>query len=227
MGDSRPKDTRGVPYDLLAIQGADHWYTVGAQRVACAARVRVDRTSGHVTVEKLTLVIDAGTIIHPDSAAAQVEGAALWGLSVALYEGSEFVNGQPKNTNLDTYTLLRMGGVPDVEIEFLPSTETPVGLGRRPRSRPPSETRSLSPRAHAFAICQSVLKPCEKRSRIGVDCERSCPFTHSKARSAYRMACRASEIKPMPAGDNLSRLARLVAETIPFLIRAMTAGLDR
>jgi CO/xanthine dehydrogenase Mo-binding subunit len=235
-----PKDARGVPYDLFAIQGADHWYTVGAQRVralrndladrsfrpgwlrsvgsgwvnwavesfmdeaahaagidpvafrlqlldgagrnsgsapnaaggahrqaavlarvaekagwgrampkdvglgfastfgqertmptwvACAARVRVDRTSGHVTVEKLTLVIDAGTIIHPDSAAAQVEGAALWGLSMALYEGSEFVKGQPKNTNLDTYTLLRMGGVPEVEIEFLPSTETPVGLG--------------------------------------------------------------------------------------------------
>jgi CO/xanthine dehydrogenase Mo-binding subunit len=39
------------------------------------------------------------------------------------------VNGQPKDTNLDTYTLLRMGDVPEVEIEFLPSTEMPVGLG--------------------------------------------------------------------------------------------------
>ncbi len=97
--------------------------------VACAARVRVDRTNGHVTVEKLTLVIDAGTIIHPDSAEAQVEGAALWGLSMALHEGSEFVNGQPKDTNLDTYSLLRMADVPEVEVEFLPSTEAPVGLG--------------------------------------------------------------------------------------------------
>ena len=97
--------------------------------VACVARVRVDRASGSVTVEKLTIVIDAGTIIHPDSALAQVEGAALWGLSVALHEGTEIVNGQPKDTNLNTYTLLRMGGVPDVEIEFVPSTETPVGLG--------------------------------------------------------------------------------------------------
>jgi len=97
--------------------------------VACVARVRVDRTSGRVTVEKLTLVVDAGTIIQPDGAAAQVEGAALWGLSMALHEGSEFVDGQPKDTNLDTYTLLRMGDVPEVEIEFLPSTATPVGLG--------------------------------------------------------------------------------------------------
>jgi CO/xanthine dehydrogenase Mo-binding subunit len=96
---------------------------------ACAARVRVNRTNGHVTVEKLSLVIDAGTVIHPNSAEAQVEGAALWGLSMALREGSEFVKGQPKDTNLDTYALLRMGDVPDVEVEFLPSTEAPVGLG--------------------------------------------------------------------------------------------------
>ncbi len=48
---------------------------------------------------------------------------------MALHEGSEFVNGQPKDTNLDTYTMLRMGDLPELEIEFLPSTETPVGLG--------------------------------------------------------------------------------------------------
>jgi isoquinoline 1-oxidoreductase subunit beta len=97
--------------------------------IACAARVRVDRANGQVFVEKLTLVVDAGTIIHPDGAAAQVEGCALWGLSMALHEGTEFVNGQPKDTNLDTYTLLRMGDVPELEVEFVPSTEVPVGLG--------------------------------------------------------------------------------------------------
>jgi CO/xanthine dehydrogenase Mo-binding subunit len=52
--------------------------------------VRVDRRSGAVTVEKLTPVIDAGTLVHPDGALAQVEGSALWGLSMTLYEGTEF-----------------------------------------------------------------------------------------------------------------------------------------
>ena len=238
--DLMPKDSRGTPYDLWAISGADHWYTVGAQRVralqndlsertlrsgylrsvsagwtnwavesfmdeaahdagidpvafrlslldgtgrnsgsapnsvggarrqaaaltrcaqkvgwggampkdtglgiastfgqernmptwmACAARVRVNRTNGRVTVEKLTLVIDAGTIIHPDSAKAQVEGAALWGMALALFEGTEFVKGQPRDTNLNSYRVLRMGDVPELEIEFLPSAEAPVGLG--------------------------------------------------------------------------------------------------
>jgi len=75
------------------------------------------------------MVIDAGTIIQPDSAQAQAEGAALWGMSMALFEGSEIVNGQAKDTNLNTYMPLRMGDMPDMEIEFLPSTEMPVGLG--------------------------------------------------------------------------------------------------
>jgi CO/xanthine dehydrogenase Mo-binding subunit len=97
--------------------------------VACVARVRVDRASGHVIVEKLTLVVDAGTVVHPDGAMAQIEGASLWGLSMALHEGSEFVNGLPKDSNLDTYTPLRMGDVPEIQVELMPSEEPPVGLG--------------------------------------------------------------------------------------------------
>jgi len=96
---------------------------------ACVARVRVDRRSGRVKLEKLTIVVDAGTIVDPDGALAQVEGSSLWGASLALHEGSEFVNGQVKDKNFDTYTPLRMGDVPEMEIEFIQSTEVPVGLG--------------------------------------------------------------------------------------------------
>lgn len=97
--------------------------------VTCVARVKVDRTTGVVKVEKLFLVADAGTIVHPDGAMAQMEGAALWGLSMALHEGTQFENGQVRDTNLNTYTPLRMGDVPDMQIEFIASTETAVGLG--------------------------------------------------------------------------------------------------
>jgi isoquinoline 1-oxidoreductase beta subunit len=96
---------------------------------ACVARVRVNPGNGVVRVEKLTIVIDAGTIVHPDGALAQVEGAALWGLSMALHEGTEFAHGQVKDTNLDTYTPLRIGDVPELDIEFVDSAEAPVGLG--------------------------------------------------------------------------------------------------
>jgi CO/xanthine dehydrogenase Mo-binding subunit len=96
---------------------------------ACVARVRVDRKSGVVKLEKLTIVVDAGTVVDPDGALAQAEGASLWGVSLALHEGSEFVNGQVKDKNLDTYTPLRMGDVPEMDVEFMASTEPPVGLG--------------------------------------------------------------------------------------------------
>jgi isoquinoline 1-oxidoreductase beta subunit len=97
--------------------------------IACVARVAVNTGSGVVRVERLTIVVDAGTIVDPDSALAQVEGGALWGLSMALHEGSEFVKGQVKDLNLDTYGPLRIGDVPEIDIEFVDSTEVPTGLG--------------------------------------------------------------------------------------------------
>jgi CO/xanthine dehydrogenase Mo-binding subunit len=97
--------------------------------ISCAARVRVDRASGAVTVEKLTLVVDAGTIVDPDGARAQLEGSTLWGVSMALHEGTEFVNGQVKDTNLDGYTPLRIADVPELDISFVDSADPPRGLG--------------------------------------------------------------------------------------------------
>lgn len=96
---------------------------------ACVAQVRVDRESGKVTLQKLTLVTDAGTVVHPDGARAQVEGAALWGASMALHEGTLIEDGQVQARNLNTYTPLRMRDVPEIVSEFVDSTELAVGLG--------------------------------------------------------------------------------------------------
>lgn len=165
-GDAQPKDTGlGIATTFGQERDMPTW-------VACAARVNVDRSNGFVTVEKLILVVDAGTIVHPDGALAQVQGAALWGLSMALHEGSAFVKGQPKDTNLDTYTPLRMGDVPEMEVEFVPSTQVPVGLGEPattvvgPAIRQ-SATRSSPHRAPASVICQSARTPCTKHSTRG------------------------------------------------------------
>jgi CO/xanthine dehydrogenase Mo-binding subunit len=122
-GAPMPKDTGlGVATSFGQERAMPTW-------VACVARVRVDRRRGAVAVEKLTIVVDAGTIVHPDGALAQVEGGALWGLSMALYEGTKFVKGQVKDTNFDSYTPLRIGDVPELDIEFIDSAEAPVGLG--------------------------------------------------------------------------------------------------
>lgn len=97
--------------------------------VACVARVNVDKGSGKVKVEKLTLVADAGTIVDPDGALAQMQGASLWGLSLALHEGTEFEDGNVKARNLGAYTPLRIADTPELDITFVDSAEVPVGLG--------------------------------------------------------------------------------------------------
>jgi CO/xanthine dehydrogenase Mo-binding subunit len=97
--------------------------------VACVAKVKVDRASGAVTVNDLYLELDCGTVIHPDGAMAQAEGSMLWGLSMALYEGTRIENGQVANRNLDTYSPLRLSNTPKLHIDFVDSTEFPVGLG--------------------------------------------------------------------------------------------------
>ena len=95
--------------------------------VACVARVRVDRVTGFVTV-KLTIVADAGTVVDPDGANAQIEGAALWGLSMALHEGTAFEKGQVRvpiwiPTCRCASVTCGHGG------RFVDGTEAPVGLG--------------------------------------------------------------------------------------------------
>lgn len=97
--------------------------------MGCVAQVKVNRQTGLVTLEKLTVVVDAGTIIHPDGALTQVQSSVLWGVSMALHEGTQFAAGQVLDTNLDTYTPLRMGDVPELDIEFIDSVEAPTGLG--------------------------------------------------------------------------------------------------
>ena len=138
---------------------------------ACAARVRVNRTNGHVTVEKLSLVIDAGTVIHPNSAEAQVEGAALWGLSMALHEGSEFVKGQRR---IQTWTRILCCAWETYRTSRWSSCQVrkhQLGLvNRRPRRfRPRLEMPSSLPRARAYVIFQFGRKRCWQRSRLEID----------------------------------------------------------
>ena len=120
------KTTDQVNLEKFHVPGARLYMAVWA---TLQVSQRGYRQSGDVKVEKLTIVTDAGTIVDSDSAYVQTRGAALWGMSMALYEGTELESGQVKDTNLDTYTLLRMGDMPKLDIELANSIEVPVGLG--------------------------------------------------------------------------------------------------
>ena len=96
---------------------------------AAAVKLAVDPDTGEVDVQKMWLAFDCGTVVDPDGARAQCEGAALWGLSMALHEGTRIENGNVIDLNLGAYTPLRLADVPELEIDFVESIEVPVGLG--------------------------------------------------------------------------------------------------
>ncbi|MDN5002939.1 molybdopterin cofactor-binding domain-containing protein [Bradyrhizobium sp. GCM10027634] len=99
-----------------------------ASWTACVAHVAVAPT-GEVTVKKLTVATDVGTQVHPDNIRAQVEGAALWGLSLALYEKATLKNGGIEQTNFDSYTPLRMSQMPEVAVAVIANGEKATGVG--------------------------------------------------------------------------------------------------
>ncbi|UPJ49679.1 xanthine dehydrogenase family protein molybdopterin-binding subunit [Bradyrhizobium sp. 200] len=99
-----------------------------ASWTACVAHVAVS-PSGEVKVKKLTVATDVGMQVHPDNIRAQVEGAALWGLSLAMYEKATLKDGGIEQTNFDTYTPLRMSQTPEVAVNVIANGEKPTGVG--------------------------------------------------------------------------------------------------
>jgi isoquinoline 1-oxidoreductase subunit beta len=99
-----------------------------ASWTACVAHVAVS-PSGEVKVRKLTVATDVGTQVHPDNIRAQVEGAALWGLSLAMYEKATLKDGGIEQTNFDSYTPLRMSQVPEVAVSVIANGEKATGVG--------------------------------------------------------------------------------------------------
>jgi isoquinoline 1-oxidoreductase subunit beta len=86
-------------------------------------------SSGEVKVKKLAVATDVGTQVHPDNIRAQVEGAALWGLSLALYEKAALANGGIEHTNFDSYTPLGMSQMPEVAVAVIANGEHATGVG--------------------------------------------------------------------------------------------------
>lgn len=96
---------------------------------ACAAQVEVNPANGEFKVNRLTLAMDLGTVVNPDGVKAQIEGSALWGMSLALFEKAPLENGALQVTNFDGYTPLRMSQMPDLDISIIANNDPPSGCG--------------------------------------------------------------------------------------------------
>jgi isoquinoline 1-oxidoreductase beta subunit len=63
---------------------------------------------------------------------AQVEGGIVFGLSAALKGEITLDGGRVQQSNFDTYPVLRINEMPQVEVHIVPSTASPGGMGEPP-----------------------------------------------------------------------------------------------
>jgi isoquinoline 1-oxidoreductase beta subunit len=97
--------------------------------VAEVAEVSVDRTSGAITIHKVTCAVDCGSVVNPAIVSAQMTGGITMGLSAALKEKIQIANGGVKSENFSDYELLRMSEAPDVDVHIVKSNEALGGIG--------------------------------------------------------------------------------------------------
>jgi isoquinoline 1-oxidoreductase subunit beta len=80
-------------------------------------------------IARLWSAVDCGTAVHPDGVKAQIEGGAVFALTAALYGRISIEDGRIVEGNFDQYPLLRISEMPTVEVDLVPSVESPTGIG--------------------------------------------------------------------------------------------------
>jgi CO/xanthine dehydrogenase Mo-binding subunit len=133
--------------------------------VAQIADVEVNRSTGRVTVKKVTVAHDCGIIVNPDGVRNQIEGNVIQGCSRALMEEVNFDSAGVKNLNWSTYPIIKFSDVPEVDIVLINRPELPpMGAGE------------ASTTATAAAIGNAIF------DAVGVRL-RQVPFTAERLRS--------------------------------------------
>ena len=103
-------------------------------------------------LHRVTAGIHCNLAVNPRAVEAQVQGAAVMGLSMCL-PGSAITlkDGIVEQSNFSDYTVARISDVPEFNVNIVPSAEPPTGMGEP----------GLPPLAPAFAnaIAQLTGKP--------------------------------------------------------------------
>jgi isoquinoline 1-oxidoreductase beta subunit len=108
----------------LGLAYSDIWETY----TAMVAEVSVDRKTGNVKVHELWSAVDCGVCLQPANVRAQIESAAVWGVS-ALREKLVFKDGVAQQTNFHDYPVLRMDEAPKVTTKVIVTDNKPGGIG--------------------------------------------------------------------------------------------------
>ncbi len=92
--------------------------------------VHVELDGDKVKVHRVDCAVDCGLVLNPDQATAQMEGAVIMGMSLALYTEVTFREGAVVNGNFHDYPILRTQEAPrEIHVHFTNTGARPTGLG--------------------------------------------------------------------------------------------------
>jgi len=85
---------------------------------------------GKLRVHKVHSVIDCGTAVNTDSIKSQMEGSAIFGMSLALYGKITAKNGAIEQSGYHDYQMTRIHHSPEeIHVEIIKSNDKPTGVG--------------------------------------------------------------------------------------------------
>ncbi|MEP7207184.1 MAG: molybdopterin cofactor-binding domain-containing protein [Casimicrobiaceae bacterium] len=103
---------------------AESFGTVVAQVVEISAP-----STGAMRVHRVACVVDCGTVINPDSVESQMQGSIVHAMNAALWGQMTFSAGKAVQQNFNRYRMMRLGDMPQVTVQIMPSTNPPTGIG--------------------------------------------------------------------------------------------------
>ncbi|MGT2476717.1 molybdopterin cofactor-binding domain-containing protein [Paraburkholderia terrae] len=102
----------------------------GAAWAAWVAELVVDRVTGEIRVERITIGQDTGTMINPDGVRHQIHGNVVQVLSRSLKERVRFAHGKVASREWGSYPILTFPELPAVDVVLMPRQgEPPLGAG--------------------------------------------------------------------------------------------------
>lgn len=96
---------------------------------AAVVEASLDSQSGQIRVHQVWAAVDPGVVVQPKNVMVQMEGAIIFGLGAALKEQITFKNGEPQQTNFDSYPILRMSEIPPIAVKVISTDNPPTGIG--------------------------------------------------------------------------------------------------
>ncbi|NVJ89106.1 MAG: xanthine dehydrogenase family protein molybdopterin-binding subunit [Flavobacteriaceae bacterium] len=119
-----------------------------------ATAVEVSMNNGKVKVENIWTTIDCGLVLNKDNVINQLEGAAIFGMSLALFGKVTTKDGAVEQNNFFDYQMTRMKDAPNITIDIIDNiNEKPTGVGE-------PGVPVIAP-----AICNAIFNTTGKRYR--------------------------------------------------------------